>query len=162
MEKIVKINISQLTDSFRETYPHDLYKELMMKGTRPYCLVIGIRSDCYVCIPFRSNVQHNSAYLFKEFDAEKRPRPGLDYTKMILIRDLKYVQNGVIDKTEFKEIRRNREKIAKGASEYLDGYIEYIQTLLSGGKVHNRIQRKYQYSTLKYFHEILGLPEVEN
>ena len=81
-------SICRLTAALFNQYPANLYPELMLKPGRPYtCLAIEVFEDFTICIPFRSHISHNYAYLFTSTKRSKESRSGLDYTKMVLVND---------------------------------------------------------------------------
>lgn len=55
-----------LSSRFANDYPLSLYPELMYKQGRPYtCLLIETHDDYFICVPFRSSINHKNAFLFK-------------------------------------------------------------------------------------------------
>lgn len=147
-----------LSDKFINDYSEEKYPELMCKQGRPYtCLLVDTHDDYYICIPFRSSISHNNAYLFQSTQRSKKSRSGLDYTKVVLIKDDSYISGAVavVDNDEYNEAVKNIDTIVKDITKYIDTYIQHI----NGTKeIHLReFQRKYKYSTLPYFHNILGL-----
>ena len=152
------VEILQLSPKFISDYPVTRYPEIMHKQGRPYsCLLIDTHQDYYICISFRSAIGHNNAYLFRNTQRSKRSRSGLDYSKIILIKDPAYMDNtaAVVDQDEFKEAMTNMDKICQSALRYVDDYIGHI----NGTKLlHPReFNRRYRYSTLPYFHDIMGI-----
>lgn len=81
---------------------------------------------------------------------------GLDYKKMVLIKDERYVGTAaIIDVDEFKEVRDNLDAIVAGAVKYIDTYAQHANKSCI---LHDREYRRlFQYSTLSYFHDILGI-----
>ncbi len=58
-------DIYQLTQDFINDYPKADYPELMYKLGRPYsCLLVATHYNYYICIPFRSHINHKNAFLF--------------------------------------------------------------------------------------------------
>lgn len=156
MEDEVIIRI--LTKNFYEKYPPDLYPELMSKPDRPYaCLLIEIFNDFVACVPFRSAISHHSAYLFKGSKRSRRTKSGLDYTKIILIDELDYISSAsaVVDDDEYAETIKNLNKITSGVYKYINDYYMHM----TKEKILNEatFNRKYKYSTLKYFHDVLRI-----
>ena len=68
-----------------------------------------------------------------------------------------YLDNidAIIDKDEFNETVKHFDKIKQDALKYVEDYVAHI----NGSKsIHPaEFKRKYNYSTLKYFHKELGL-----
>lgn len=144
-------DICLLSDKFHNDYNGDKYPELMSKTGRPYLYLI-IKShydDGFIAIPYRSHIRHKNAFLFKNTERSKRDSSGLDFTKMILIKDPEYIQDKkpILDKDEFKATIRYIDKIISKATKYLDDYVQYKENI----NINSRIAKKYMYSTLKYF-----------
>lgn len=156
-----KIDICQLTYKFYSAYPHEKYPEILMKEARPYtCLLIETKYDYFICIPFRSSILHNDAYFFKNTQRSKRTRSGLDYKKIVIIKDTSYISSDkqvVVDNDEYTLVMKNIKKIAAEADSYISKYVNHIN---GSNILHAReYERHYNYSTLPYFHDIIGLAE---
>lgn len=148
--------ILKLTERFYFKYSDSQYPELLNKKNRPYnCMLLQTHYDYFICVPFRTNINHNNAFKFSSSKRSKVKKSGLNYSKMIIIKDLNYLESrdAVIDKAEYKETVKNIERIKAEALEYLENYIKYI----NGKEVMHReeFMRRYKYTTLKYFHEEL-------
>lgn len=155
-------DIYKLSNKFIADYPTSKYPELLYKLDRPhYCLLIETHCDYFICIPFRSNIEHTNAFLFKNTNRSKNSHSGLDYSKMIIIKDIDYLDNYhvVIDQDEYNQAIKYIDTIVNEAIVYLESYIDHIK----GIKVlHPRkFDRLYKFTTLKYFHTILGITETE-
>lgn len=147
----------QLSDAFREKYPMNQYPELMYKAGRPYnCLLIDIYQDYFICIPFRSHISHNNAFFFRRTLRSKLTRSGLDFSKIVIIKESKFLQeNAIVDSDEYTETIRQMPQIVRAASSYVNNYISHIN---GSSLLHpNEFKRKYRFSTLSYFHDLLGL-----
>ena len=60
------VKIYQLSSDSQKDYPTGRYPELMCKKGRPYsCLLVDLHQDYFICIPYRSSIQHNNAFLFR-------------------------------------------------------------------------------------------------
>lgn len=132
----------------------------MLKDKRPYgCLLIKTHNDYYICVPFRSHIHHKNAFLFKNTERSKTDSSGLDYSKTVLIRPEDYdkylIENAVVDTDEYKAVRMNIYKIEKQISKYIEGYVKSVSDFENADI--KSFERKYKYSTLKYFHDILGI-----
>lgn len=79
--------------------------------------------------------------------------------KPILIRPEVYdkylIENAVVDTDEYKAVRMNIYKIEKQISKYIEGYVKSVSDFENADK--KSFERKYKYSTLKYFHDILSI-----
>ena len=150
--------VYKLSKSFFAQFIGKKDSEILLKEQRPYnCLLIETKWEYFICIPYRTEIRHQEAYLFKHTKRSKSHRSGLDYSKMIILEDLSYIDSSpaIVDPDEFTETRKNINKIVKQANAYLDTYINHC----NGKKVlpEATFRRKYRYSTLKNFHDILGI-----
>ena len=152
------MEIHQLTPQFFIDYPSAQYPELMHKQGRPYnCLLIDLHMDYCICIPFRSEIQHKNAYMFKQSVRSQRKKSGLDYSKTVIVTDDRYFStaNAVIDRDEYLETSANIKRITSEIVRYVDDYIAHVTGNIT---LHSRdFSRRYSYSTLKYFHKELGI-----
>ncbi len=148
-----------LSSKFTQDYPLDTYPEIMHKQGRPYtCLLIDMHDDFFICIPFRSGINHNNAFLFTNTVRSQKSSSGLDYSKIIIIKDLDYIDSStpaIVDQDEYREMIKNLPRIVKEATEYVNTYINHIS---GTAPIHPRqYKRKYRFSTLPYFNSIMGL-----
>ena len=66
-----------LSKQFSKTYPLSDYPELMYKEGRPYnCLLIDTHEDYLICVPYRTNISHNNAYILKDRKGQRKTDPG--------------------------------------------------------------------------------------
>lgn len=155
--------ILKLSNDFYEAYPNPPYTEILEKRNRSYnCLLFQTHYDYFICIPYRSNVNHRSAYRFRFSERSRRMKSGLDYSKMVIIKNLSYLDNtksATIDQDEFNETMRNLNRIKSESLQFLEDYIKYKkgELILHSGEY----RRRYEYSTLQYFHDILEIEENE-
>lgn len=151
--------VLNLTQQFYNDYPDPPYKEILRKNNRPYnCLLIQSHYGYFICIPYRSHINHKYAYKFKKSVRSKRVKSGLDYSKIVIVIDSKYIGNtsAIVDKDEYDETRDNIEYIKADSQRYIDDYIGFM--MKQSTKYDSReFARIYQYSTLKYFHSELGV-----
>ena len=150
--------VRKLSDLFYKTYSGHEYTELERKESRSYAsLLIDAHDGYLICIPFRTNIPHNNAYLFRESVRSLTNRSGLDYTKICIIRNLDYIADepGIVDADEYKEMRTNMDTIVKDACKYIEDYMSHVRgsQLLSK----REYRKKYWYTTLKYFHKELDI-----
>ncbi len=129
-----------------------------MKSNRAYnCLLFQSHYDYFICVPYRTEINHSNAYHFKYSRRSKEHKSGLDYSKIIIASDSRYVgaDDAIIDKDEYNETIRNIHRIKREALKYVDDYVAYR---LGKKMMHEReYKRKYGYSTLRYFHKELGI-----
>jgi hypothetical protein len=156
--------ILNLTKSFYSNYPDPPYKEIVRKDARPYnCLLVQSHYDYFICIPYRSHINHKFAYRFKNSIRSKKSKSGLDYSKIIIVKDTQYIGNtdAIVDKDEYNETRDNIEYIRNDAIRYVDDYVEHILGL-SSKYDETEFNRIYRYSTLQYFHKELSIGKDTN
>lgn len=149
--------LSLLSLKFSKDYPADTYPELLHKHNRPYtCLLIETHNDYFICVPFRSSIRHKNAFMFTSTARSKYTKSGLDYSKIIIIKDNIYFDStatAIVDRDEYTEMMKNLPTIVQEANDYVEAYINHIKGIVP---MHPRaFARKYQYSTLRYFHDIL-------
>ena len=147
-----------LTPEFFQIHPPEQYPELLQKESRVYnCLVIDTMYDYYICIPFRTEMHHKNGYKFKASKRSRAHQSGLDYSKIVILKDSSFLSSdsAIVDDDEYNETVTHIRQIAKGASNYVQNYVLHVQgdALLDP---HDFLWR-YGFSTLKYFHEELGL-----
>ena len=150
--------ILQLSSAFYRHYKSPPYHEILKKSNRPYnCLLFQTHYDYYICIPYRTEISHSYAYRFKNSKRSRKHKSGLDYTKIIIITDSKYMDEKtiIIDKDEYKETIQYFSKIKKQALQYVEDYIAHVRG--TNPLSYQEFNRKYNYSTLKYFHNELGI-----
>ncbi len=150
--------ILKLTDLFYKDYPNPPFREMLKKKKRAYnCLLFQTHYNYFICIPYRSEITHSFAYLFKKSIRSKKHKSGLDYTKILIISKIDYIDNkdAIIDKDEYNETMKNLEKIKMEALEYVEDYVAHMNK----SKIMHQAEfkRKYGYSTLQYFHKELGI-----
>lgn len=136
--------------------PKSEYSEILTKMKRPYnCILTKSKKGYYICIPYRSFVNHSFSFRFRK--SNNKYRPGLDYTKMIIITSLNYIsdEKALIDDEQYKETSIHFKRICKDACKYVDDYRNHI---LGIKRINSNVfKRKYYYSTLKYFHKELSI-----
>ena len=87
------VEIYKLSTKFYIDYPETQYPELMKKDNRPYtCLLIETKDEYFICVPFRSNITHKDAFLFKNTQRSTYSHSGLDYRKTVIIKDMEYIK----------------------------------------------------------------------
>lgn len=152
------VDIRPLSHKFYTAYPQSEYPELMRKEGRPYtCLIIDSHDDYLICIPFRSSISHNEAFLFSGTRRAEHTRSGLDYKKLVLIKDSSFVSNSpaIVDDDEYTMVINNIDRISNDVCAYIQNYISH---LTGAKKLHPReFSRRYRFSTLPYFHDILDI-----
>ena len=150
--------ILKLTEIFYRHYPNPPYRELLKKKKRAYnCLLFQTHYDYFICIPYRSEITHSYAYLFKKSKRSKKHKSGLDYTKILIVNKTEYLddKDALIDKDEYNETMQNADKIKREALNYVE---DYVAILNKKKTIHpSEFRRKYGMSSLQYFHKELGI-----
>ncbi len=155
------VEVLRLSSKFYSDYSEERYSELLKKAERPYaCLMIEVR-EYYICIPYRTHIDHSNSFRFKRSIRSKYNKSGLDFSKLAIITDRAYINESpaLIDKDEYNETMINIEKIVSSVLKYIDTYINH----LAGIEIlhEKEFARKYKYSTLPYFHKELRIEEVQ-
>lgn len=156
---IYQAEIHPLSQDFIKAYPVIQYPELMYKRGRPYsCLLVDTHKDYFICIPFRSNIRHPNAFMFHGTRRSQRSHSGLDYSKIVIINRISYIdqQKAIVDQDEYHEVQKNLSDIVNDAVRYVDDYVAHM----TGNRIlhYREFAKRYQYSTLQYFHDILRIP----
>ena len=155
MSFLFDYQVYKLASSFYVEYPHFKYPEILSKSPRAYnCILIDLHMDYFICLPFRSDMRHANGYHFKTTIRSQTHKSGIDYSKMVIISDTKYLDGGVVvDRDEYLEMVHNINKIVSDALRYLETYIAHK----NGTKIlhPNKYFRKYGKSTLPYFDSII-------
>lgn len=153
--------VLHLTNQFFSDYPDPPYKEILKKESRPYnCLLIQSHYGYFICIPYRSHINHKHAFKFRNSSRSKRANSGLDYSKIVIITKGQYIETGdaIVDQDEYNETRDNIEYIKSDAQKYIDDYVNGLSGK-SAKYDKKEFERIYGYSTLQYFHNELGMVE---
>lgn len=150
--------ILKLTDAFYKAYPNPPYREILKKKQRAYnCLLFQTHYNYFICIPYRTEISHRYAFHFTNTLRAKKHKSGLDYSKIVIIEKSEYIDStdAIIDKDEFNETMVNLGRIKKEALNFVEDYIAHMK----GEKpLHKKeFDRRYGFSTLKYFHKELGI-----
>ena len=153
------LQVLKLTPDFYNAYPNPPYVEIETKTDRRYnCLLIQTSYDYFICIPFRSRVNHKYAYHFTSSIRSQRGKSALDYSKIVIANKTEYIdsQQGIVDADEYREMMQNINLIVKEATEYVNDYIAYKKQD-SNCISSQEFNRRYRFSTLSYFDDILGV-----
>ncbi|TWT11276.1 type III toxin-antitoxin system TenpIN family toxin [Streptococcus sp. sy004] len=148
-----------LTSDFYKDYPHNRFPEILKpSGNRTYNCIVVEYKDYFICVPFRSQMKHRNGYHFRNTSRSRRSLSGLDYSKMVIIQNsARYLSTShvLIDKDEYIEAMSQSKRIISEMTRYLDDYINHNQHHITLNK--QKYQKRYAYSTLKYFHDILQI-----
>ena len=148
------ITFFYLTHKFYNKYKN--CKEILYKPKRPYAVHLIEYNNLIFAIPIRSNITHEFSY---KTIKEKNKSKGLDFTKTVIINDLKYLskQPVRINQEEYLKLDKNRHFIEKKMLSYLKIYKKTLQKPNT-----NKNQNILSKSTLQYFHKELNILFNEN
>ena len=150
--------ILKLTTDFYAAYSSRLYKELLEKRQRAYnCILFQSHYGYFICVPYRTEINHKYAYRFKKSARSRIHKSGLDYTKIVVITDTRFIdtKDALVDKDEYNETMVNLDKIKREVLNYVEDYVSHIKR---EKMLHvKEFKRRYLFSTLKYFHMELGI-----
>lgn len=162
-DNIFDFQILKLTKDFYNYYDKNIFPEILLKSGRSYnCLLIQSRYGYFICIPYRSEINHPFAFKFKNTKRSKKHNSGLDYTKIIIIDNPEYItsKSSIIDKDEYMKTKRFIKTIKDEAISYIDDYVNHIKGVKK--IVNKEFDRKYSRSTLRYFHRELNIDKIYN
>ena len=148
------ITFFYLTHEFYNKYKN--CKEILYKPKRPYAVHLIEYNNLIFAIPIRSNITHEFSY---KTIKEKNKSKGLDFTKTVIINDLKYLskQPARINQEEYLKLDKNRHFIEKKMLSYLKIYKKALQKPNT-----NKNKNILSKSTLQYFHKELSILFNEN
>ena len=157
------MELKNLSPQFYTDYNQTKCPQILYKDKRAYsCFIINCK-DYTICIPYRSNIKKDNAFLFQNTERSKKSRSGLDYEKMVIVKDTdKYLDNSkpIVDNDEYVETIINCEEIVENALTYIDRYKKHIT---GEEPLHpKRFAREYGYTALQYFHEELEIDLNKN
>lgn len=138
-----------LSEQFYNDYS-DL-KETMKNPDRQYLHMLTKYKGNTFVIPFRSEIKHKYCFKFKSSESK-----GLDFSKAVIINDLKYITKSKKNIPQYQHIiiQKKQEFIVRKFTKYVNDYCDAILR-----KDKNAINRIGQYSTLQNFHKELNLEE---
>ena len=148
------ITFFYLTHKFYNKYKN--YKEILYKPKRPYAVHLIEYNNLIFAIPIRSNITHEFSY---KTIKEKNKSKGLDFTKTVIINDLKYLSKQPVrsNQEEYLKLDKNRHFIEKKMLSYLKIYKKALQKPNT-----NKNKNILSKSTLQYFHKELSILFNEN
>ena len=130
---------------------HKDHKEILINKTgRPYLSLIIECNGKIFAIPFRTNIRHSYAFIFKTSgrnSGDKKGAPGIDFTKAVVIQEWDIEKQCTIDKHEWMELNRNLLTIISNFTDYLKKFADSINS-----NAFNKLPI-FKYSSLQYFTE---------
>ncbi len=123
--------------------------EIEQKQNRPYIMLIVKIDNLTFALPLRSNIKHKYAYF-----SDKENHCGIDFSKAVVISKQEYIDTNKkphIRENEFKALENKDYLIALKFKNYLEDYKNAYKVNAK------RLNQKFAYCTLQYFHKELGL-----
>lgn len=147
--------LNYLSEIFYSDYDAKSYPEIENKDNRPYMVVlIKIKNNTFA-VPFRTNVPHNNCYKFKTSTRPTDSVTGIDYTKAVIVNDIKYIGKPArINDKEYTELNDNYVFIINQFQKFVSDYIKY-----ASNEKRYYASKKFRYTALKYFHKELGIDQ---
>lgn len=145
--------LNYLSPNFYSDYNSTDYPEIENKANRPYMvMLIKIENNTFA-VPFRTNVPHNNCYKFKTSTRPTNSVTGLDYTKAVIVNNIKYIGlPATINDKEYIELNSNYGFIINQFKKFVSDYIKFVHS-----EKGYYAEKKFKYTTLKYFHKELGI-----
>lgn len=138
-----------LTKLFYETYSS--CKEILKKEDRPYCVALFEVDGITFAIPFRTHINHKYSYIFKK--SPRSNQSGLDFTKAVVIVSQDFIgDETIIDSKEYSEFINKQAVIINRFKKFIKDYKEW-----TSDPAYYRAENIVKFSSLKYFHNELGL-----
>lgn len=142
-----------LSAEFYDKYNAVEYPEIEHKPQRPYIVLLIKIDNSIFALPLRTNIKHNCCYKFKYTSRPTNSITGIDFSKAVVINKPEYIgKNADIDNKEYVELNDRISFIISKFKTYLNGYHTYVK-----GQANIYQAKKYKYTTLKYFHNELGI-----
>lgn len=133
----------------------------LQKQTQRQYIFLGFKyNENTLLVPLRTEMPDMSkiGQVGYMVPSEEKPNAGLDYRKILIVNDDKYIENPPywkIPSSQVKIINTNYDTIKNQVIAYVDGYIK------SAKKNRHLRDKKFCYSTLHNFHSELGIKKVQ-
>lgn len=136
-----------LSNDFYNDYPTSQYPEIEQKSNRPYIQLLTTINGVQYAIPLRSNINHPHVLW-----TDKKNHCGLDFSKAVVITDMKY-----IDFTRTPHIRQNEFNALRGKDfKILQRMILYVSDYKASKEKDDPISKNLvEKSTLQYFEQYI-------
>lgn len=130
-------------------------KEILLKETRPYCVLLVRVKNLDFALPLRSNLPEREGVGIKTIPnpREDGKFKGIDFSKAILLTDKSYLKTDTVqlkNKSELLNIQGNERRIVREFKKYVS---EYITAHKNGYK----LDHKFEYTTLINYHTELKI-----
>lgn len=158
--------IAKLSPAFFSEHNRSGHNEILEKETRLYAdglLLTDLKNNYFV--PFRSNIAKSYLDRFPEAGMKlgegtsPRTVSGLDFRKMVIVSNMDVklfepIDNPSLRKNELEQLASRVDEFYKKSEDFISGYKEFVQLGYPP-----RLKAKYQYTSLQYFHEELGIDQ---
>ena len=115
-------------------------------------LLIKVDKNTFA-LPMRTNIKHSSCYKFHYSSRPTNSVTGIDFSKAVIVNNASYIgEVAEIDNKEYVELNDRISFIISKFCTYIKGYHTYV-----AGKANEYQAKRYKYTTLKYFHDELGI-----
>ena len=142
-----------LSTEFYNKYNASEYPEIEHKAQRPYIVLLVKVDDNTFALPLRTNIKHSSCYKFQYSSRPTESITGIDFSKAVIVNEEKYIDGSAeIDNKGYVELNDRIAFIISKFRTYIKGYYAYV-----AGKSNEYQSKRYKYTTLKYFHDELGI-----
>ena len=147
--------IRLLSNEFYAKYNNTIFPEMEEKASRPFLVLLVVIENNKFAIPFRTNVKHKYCYKFINTNRYTNSSTALDFSKAVIVNDESFIGvEAKIDQREFVELSSKSIFIMNKFKNFVSKYKKIMQNP-DKNKYEYELLKKY--STLKYFHEELGL-----
>lgn len=153
----MKIELRKIKDEFyrdKSSLKEILHKEPNKERGYGY-IYVPIKGYNFA-IPLRSHITHDNGFVLTT-PPNSRGYGGLDYSKAIIVSADYLGDVFVIDNKQFGKIYRNSKTIITEFTQYVENYIAYRTNDQLDSTLKDAYSRAYRYSTMKNYHEELGI-----
>ena len=142
-----------LSEEFYKKYNTKEYPEIEHKAQRPYIVLLVKIEDNTFALPLRTNIKHSNCYKFRYSSRPTETITGIDFSKALIVNEEGFIGKAAeIDNKEYVELNDRIAFILSKFCTYVNGYRKYVS-----GNANEYQAKKYKFTTLKYFHEELGI-----
>ncbi|MCL2008355.1 MAG: hypothetical protein FWG77_09745 [Treponema sp.] len=147
----------RLSAAFYEQFSK--YEEILTNENRPYYVLLLELDNLTYAIPLRSNINHRYCFIA---DNSNEMNKGLDYSKAVVVTEPEHIDTNpvTIRQNEYKIYIKREFLIKRQFSSYVSRYKKEIKRRADNPSL--PVSSLCLYSSLKYFHNVLGLPDPEN
>ena len=146
---LINNKIYRLSDIFYNAYSH--HPEILKKNDRPYCIATITIEGIRFAIPFRTNIRHPYAHIFR--NSKRSDNAGLDFSKAVVINDDKYIGiEAIIDSDEYSLFIKDIKIISNRFAKFIKNY-----RIWALNPVYHKKESLMNMTSLQYFHQEIGI-----